>query len=77
MKRFVLCLAALTLLTACGVKGDLERPNPMWNAPAAIRHDCRRQREYNETHPGHQVPLDRRCTPEDGQPPAPSPTQPQ
>jgi predicted small lipoprotein YifL len=76
MMRLAVGLAALVLVSACGIKGDLERPDPMWNAPAAIRHDCRRQREYNETHPGHQQPLDPRCTQNDGAQPAPASDQP-
>ena len=31
MKRFMLALAALTLVSACGIQGDLERPDPIWN----------------------------------------------
>jgi hypothetical protein len=91
MMRLALGLAVLVLVSACGIRGDLERPDPMWNSANAIRHDCRRQREYNETHPGHQQPLDRRCrdanapetnaqtpaqAPGGDQPPAQSTTQP-
>jgi hypothetical protein len=84
MMRLVLGFAALALVSACGIKDGLERPDPMWNSANAIRHECRREREHNERDPGHQQPLDRRC----GQPstttaqptpqtPPPSPTQPQ
>lgn len=44
----LLALAALTLVTACGVKGDLERPGPLWNSEEAIRSECQRQLESNE-----------------------------
>ena len=56
MSRFgaVLALAALTLVSACGVKGDLERPDPLWNSEAAIRRECERKIANNE-------PLDARC----------------
>ncbi|MBL8544674.1 MAG: lipoprotein [Hyphomonadaceae bacterium] len=54
MSRFVLALAALTLVSACGIKGDLERPDPLWNSEAAIRRECQRQLENNE-------PQDARC----------------
>ena len=47
MTRLLLGLAALTLLTACGIKGDLERPDPMWNSDEAIAAECRRQVEEN------------------------------
>jgi hypothetical protein len=50
----VLALAALTLVSACGIRGHLARPDPMWNREEAIRHECERQRENNE-------PLDPRC----------------
>ena len=56
MSRLFLGFAALTLLAACGVQGDLERPDPMWNSQRAIQVECRREREHNEH-------LDRRCTP--------------
>ena len=47
-------LAALTLVSACGIKGDLERPGPLWNSEEAIRRECQRQLENNE-------PQDPRC----------------
>jgi predicted small lipoprotein YifL len=50
----LLALAALTLVSACGVKGDLERPDPLWNSEEAIRRECERQLENNE-------PQDPRC----------------
>jgi predicted small lipoprotein YifL len=48
MSRLLLALAALTLVSACGIKGDLERPDPMWNSEDAIRRECERQRDNNE-----------------------------
>jgi predicted small lipoprotein YifL len=48
MSRIILALAALTMLAACGVKGDLDRPDPLWNAEDAIRRECQRQLENNE-----------------------------
>lgn len=54
MSRFILALAALTLVSACGVQGDLARPDPLWNSEEAIRRECQRQMERNE-------PLDPRC----------------
>lgn len=54
MSRTILALAALTMLTACGVRGDLERPDPLWNREEAIRRECQRQLENNE-------PQDARC----------------
>jgi predicted small lipoprotein YifL len=48
MSRIMLALAALTMLAACGVKGDLDRPDPLWNADDAIRRECQRQLENNE-----------------------------
>ncbi|HET9229981.1 MAG TPA: lipoprotein [Vitreimonas sp.] len=54
MSRLLLALAALTVLSACGIKGDLERPDPMWNSEDAIRRECERQMENNED-------LDPRC----------------
>jgi hypothetical protein len=54
MTRLLLGFAALTLLSACGVQGDLERPDPLWNSAHAIQSECRRERMHHET-------LDRRC----------------
>jgi hypothetical protein len=48
MSRIILGLVALTLVSACGVKGGLDRPDPLWNSDDAIRHECRRQIENNE-----------------------------
>lgn len=48
MSRVILGLLALTMLSACGVKGDLDRPDPMWNSDDAIRRECQRQLENNE-----------------------------
>jgi predicted small lipoprotein YifL len=48
MSRVILGLLALTMLSACGVKGDLDRPDPLWNSDDAIRRECQRQLENNE-----------------------------
>jgi len=48
MNRVILGLLALTMLGACGVKGDLARPDPLWNSDDAIRRECQRQAENNE-----------------------------
>jgi len=48
MIRLLFGLAALTLIQACGVKGDLDRPGPMWNSDDAIRRECQRQLDNNE-----------------------------
>lgn len=54
MSRILLAMTALTLLSACGIRGDLERPDPMWNREEALRRECQRQAENNE-------PQDSRC----------------
>lgn len=54
MMRLVLSLGALALLSACGIKGDLDRPDPLWNGDEAIRRDCARQAAENK-------PQDARC----------------
>lgn len=54
MSRILLALAALTAVSACGIKGDLDRPDPLWNGDDAIRRECERQIENNED-------LDPRC----------------
>ena len=82
MSRLLLGLATLTLLSACGIKNSLQRPDPLWNAQSAIEHDCARQRAYNADHPAHPRPLDSRCgqSPANAQdttpPPPQSPTAP-
>lgn len=48
MSRVILGLLALTFVSGCGVKGDLERPDPLWNSDDAIRRECQRQIENNE-----------------------------
>ena len=48
MKRLALGLMALSLLAGCGVKGGLERPDPMWNREEAMtreREQLERQQE--------------------------------
>jgi predicted small lipoprotein YifL len=54
MSRVLLGLAALALLSGCGIKGDLERPDPLWNREDAIRRECQQQAERNQ-------PQDARC----------------
>ena len=54
MSRLLLGFAALTLLSACGVQGELERPDPLWNKERAIEVECRRERTHHEH-------LDDRC----------------
>jgi hypothetical protein len=57
MRRLVLptlALAGATLTSACGIQGDLARPDPLWNREDAIRRECQRQAENNE-------PQDPRC----------------
>ena len=49
MKRVLVGLGLLMLVSACGVKGDLDRPDPLWNREDAIRRECERQVENNET----------------------------
>ena len=48
MSRMLLGLAVLTLVSACGVKGDLVRPDPMWNRDEAIRRECQHQIANNQ-----------------------------
>jgi predicted small lipoprotein YifL len=48
MSRLLLGLAALTLVSACGVKGGLDRPDPLWNSEDAMRRECQRQIDNNE-----------------------------
>jgi len=50
MSRMLLGLAALTLVSACGIKGDLARPDPMWNRDEVIRRECQHAVETNR-HP--------------------------
>ncbi|MBI3438499.1 MAG: hypothetical protein HY054_07600 [Proteobacteria bacterium] len=61
MRRLFLGFAALVLVSACGIKSGLDRPDPLWNAQSAIEHDCARQRAYNADHPAHPRALDARC----------------
>jgi hypothetical protein len=82
MSRLLLGLAALTLLSSCGIKNSLERPDPLWNAQNAVAHECARERSYNTEHPAHPRPLDSRCgaspsgTQDTNPPPPQSPTAP-
>ena len=77
MSRLFLGFAALALVSACGIKNGLERPDPLWNAQSAIEHECARERAYNTDHPAHPQSLDRRCgqSPSDAQPTTPPPPQ--
>lgn len=43
MKRLALALIGLALLSACGVKGGLERPDPMWNREEALAREREQQ----------------------------------
>ncbi|MGD9967784.1 MAG: lipoprotein [Hyphomonadaceae bacterium] len=52
--KFFFGLVAVIMLSACGIKGDLERPDPLWNRADAIRRECERQAANNE-------PQDPRC----------------
>lgn len=54
MTRLLLGFVTLALLAACGIQGDLERPDPMWNREHAIVSECRRERMHHEK-------LDSRC----------------
>jgi hypothetical protein len=54
MRRILFGLAGLSLLSACGIQGDLERPDPLWNREQAIRQECARQAAENR-------PQDPRC----------------
>jgi hypothetical protein len=81
MSRLFLGFAALALVSACGIKNGLERPDPLWNSQEAVAHECARERTYNSEHPAHPQPLDRRCgqPQSEGQaamPPPQSPTAP-
>jgi hypothetical protein len=48
MSRVAFGFVALAMLSACGVRGDLDRPDPLWNSEDAIRMECERQIENNE-----------------------------
>lgn len=48
MSRLMLAFAALPMLAACGVQGDLARPDPLWNREDAIRRECQQQLERNQ-----------------------------
>ncbi|MBC7767800.1 MAG: hypothetical protein H7124_03365 [Phycisphaerales bacterium] len=54
MSRSIIAMIALTMLSACGIQGDLARPDPLWNSEEARRRECQRQLEEN-------LPLDPRC----------------
>lgn len=50
---------ALTLLAGCGIKGGLERPDPMWNSDEAIARECARAEAERARNP--RAPIDPRC----------------
>lgn len=45
MKRIALSLLALSFLAGCGIKGGLDRPDPMWNSEEAIAREQARLEE--------------------------------
>jgi predicted small lipoprotein YifL len=48
MKRLALALVGLALLSGCGVKGGLERPDPLWNRDEAIAREREQQQRAAE-----------------------------
>lgn len=48
MKRLALAVIGLALLAGCGVKGGLERPDPMWNRGDAVAREQQQLREQQE-----------------------------
>ena len=48
MKRMALALIGLALLSGCGIKGGLERPDPMWNREEALAREQERQQQEAE-----------------------------
>lgn len=63
MSRLIVSLSALALLAGCGIPGNLERPDPLWNSDEAIARECERAAQNGEA-------LHERCT-EREQAPAP------
>ncbi len=45
MKRIALSLLALSFLAGCGIKGGLDRPDPMWNSDEAVAREQARLEE--------------------------------
>ncbi|MDX2276508.1 MAG: lipoprotein [Hyphomonadaceae bacterium] len=48
MKRTALALIGLTLLSGCGIKGGLERPDPLWNREEAMAREQQQQQRDAE-----------------------------
>lgn len=48
MKRVMLAVIGLALLSGCGIKGGLERPDPMWNREEALAREREQQRQEDE-----------------------------
>lgn len=59
MMRLVVSALALSLLAGCGIKGGLERPDPMWNREEAIARECARAEAERARNP--RVEIDPRC----------------
>lgn len=75
MTRIVLGVLAFALLSGCGIRGDLQRPGPMWgDAPAATEEDDDNARR--STNPRVQAPPAPAPSPAlpGGPPPGPAPT---
>jgi|CXWL01.1.fsa_nt_gi predicted small lipoprotein YifL len=62
MMRLVVSVLALSMLAGCGIKGGLERPDPMWNSDEAIARECARQEEARSRSTMRPPPVDPRCT---------------
>jgi predicted small lipoprotein YifL len=59
MKRLALALIGLALLSGCGIKGGLERPEPMWNRDGAVareQQELDRQRDIEARRAGRAPP---------------------
>ena len=71
MKRFIMCLLALSFAAGCGIKGGLDRPDPLWGGEAAAaREQARQEAERAEAER-------RRRAREQSQPAQPAPQPPQ
>ncbi len=76
MTRLILGVLALALLSGCGIKGDLQRPGPMWgDAPAAdnAEDDPRARQSSNPRVQAPPAPAPSPALP-GGPPPGPAPT---
>ncbi len=69
MIRLVVSALALSLLAGCGIKGGLERPDPMWNSDEAIAATCARLEEERARNTRLPPPPDPRCEQQDQQTP--------